>query len=95
MPKLKNKLPKLCKMGKYAVVNYQRKKTVLGQWGTPEAKQAYARFITDLQNNPVPNVDVIRNTGEAFANSKTGLISELTARYLGYIILNHSLVGRF
>ena len=53
MPKLKNQLPKMCKMGVYAVVNYQGKKPVLGKWGTPEAKQAYARFITEIQNKPV------------------------------------------
>ena len=82
MPTLKHRLPKMCKMGKYAVVNYQRRKTVLGKWGTPEAKQAYARFITAIQNNPggVPH-----SFGEAGATSRKGLVSELAARYLDYV----------
>jgi len=79
MPKLKNRLPKMCQMGVYAVVNYQGKKPVLGKWGTPEAKQAYARFITEIQNKPVDVPHTLKGTG------RKGLVSELASRYLDYV----------
>ena len=78
MPKLKNRPPKLCKMGNYAVVRFQNKKTVLGRWGSDEAKQAYARFVTELQNNPLPGL-VVPRPGPKIAEIREGLISELTA----------------
>jgi len=74
----------MCKMGKYAVVNYQRRKTVLGRWGTPEAKQEYARFITEIENNPLPTIPVSR-PGENLPESREGLVSEIAAVYLDYI----------
>ena len=80
MPTLKNRLPKMCKMGKYAVVNYQRRKTVLGKWGTPEAKTAYAQFIAEIQNNPGGVPHPFRGAGD-----RKGLVSELAARYLDYV----------
>jgi len=80
MPKLKNQLPKMCKMGNYAVVNYQKKKTVLGRWGSPEAKQSYARFITNLQNNPVDASRPVTAT-----DNRGGLVSELVALYLDHV----------
>ena len=61
MPKLKNRPPKMGKMGNYAVVRYQGKKIMLGRWGSDEAKQAYARFITELQNNTLPNMAVVED----------------------------------
>ena len=82
MPTLKNRLPKMCKMGKYAVVNYQRRKTVLGKWGTPEAKTAYARFIAEIQNNPV---DVPHPFTGGGSTGRKGLVSELATRYLDYV----------
>jgi len=78
MPKLKNRLPKLCKMGNYAVVNYLRKKTVLGKWGTPEANQEYARFITKVLNNPT-------DASPSVMGSDKGLVSELAVRYLDHV----------
>lgn len=83
MPKLKNRLPKLCQMGKYAVVNYQRQKKVLGKWGPPEAKQAYARFITEIQNNQADVPHPYLGTGHSVG--RKGLVSELAARYLDYV----------
>jgi len=82
MPKLKNRLPKLCKNGNYAFVRYLGQKISLGRWGTPESKQAYARFITNLQNNPG---DVPRPLSGATADNQGGLVSELVARYLDYV----------
>ena len=84
MPKLKNRPPKMGKMGNYAVVHYQGGKIVLGKWGSDEAKQAYGRFITELQNNPLPNVAVIRS-GSRPPESREGLISELATVYLAHI----------
>ena len=81
MPTLKNRLPKMCKMGKYAVVNYQRQKKVLGKWGSPEAKQAYARFIAAIQNDPGGTPHPFRGA----ESDRKGLVSELAARYLDYI----------
>ena len=88
MPKLKNQLPKLCKMGNYAVVNFQKKKTVLGKWDTSEARQAYARFITEIQNNPLSPIGVIRPTT---TNCRGGLVSELAAYYVALRITNYEL----
>ena len=72
----------MCKMGKYAVVNYQRQKKVLGKWGSPEAKQAYARFITAIQNNPGGVPLPLAGAG---STGQKGLVSELAARYLDYV----------
>ena len=43
MPKLKNQLPKLCKMGNYAIVNSQKKKTVLGNPLSFERVESFAK----------------------------------------------------
>jgi hypothetical protein len=53
MPKLKNRPPKYCKSGNYAVVYHQEKPVYLGKYGTPESKTAYARFLAE-RDNPVP-----------------------------------------
>ena len=47
MPRLVNKLPKysLHKPSGQAKVRYGGKDTYLGQYGSPESKEAYARFI--------------------------------------------------
>jgi len=86
MPRLKERLPKLCKNknGKYeyAVVRYGGEKIPLGKWGTAEAKKAYAKFITELQNNP--QFDVVQSTPDS-SGSREGLMSELAALYLDHL----------
>ena len=47
MPKLKNKPPKYSKLKNYAVVYHQGKIHYLGQYGSPESKTAYARFVAE------------------------------------------------
>ena len=90
MPKLKNRPPKLCKNGDYAFIRYQGKKISLGRWGSDESKQAYARFITELQNNPLPNLAVARSSAKLSApGNQEGLICELTVLYLRHIKANN------
>ncbi|MGL6194730.1 MAG: hypothetical protein ACRC2T_07910 [Thermoguttaceae bacterium] len=53
MPKLNNRPPKYCKMGKYAVVYLRDEKKYLGIYGSPESKVAYSRFLAEMKANPV------------------------------------------
>jgi len=50
MPKLKNQLPKMCKLGDYAVVYVRGKRVYLGTYGSQEAKIGYARILAELAN---------------------------------------------
>ena len=52
MPK-SNKPPKYSKMNKYAVVYVHGKPHYLGLYGSEESKIAYARFLAEMQSNPV------------------------------------------
>ena len=56
MPKLKNRMPRMCRMksGKntYAVINFEGKKTVLGKWKSKEAEDAYNDFIGNITKAP-------------------------------------------
>ena len=47
MPKL-NRPPKYCKLNNYAVVYFNGKPRYLGQYGSPESKVAYSRFVAEL-----------------------------------------------
>ena len=47
MPKLNNRLPKYCKLNKYAVVYVNGKPRYLGSYGSQESKIAYSRFISN------------------------------------------------
>ena len=53
MPKLNNRPPKYSKMGKYAVVYAYGRPNYLGLYGSEKSKVAYARFIAELQANPI------------------------------------------
>jgi len=53
MPKLKNRPPKYSKQGKYAVVHYNRRYYYLGRYGSPESKEAYSRFLAEIQASSV------------------------------------------
>ena len=53
MPKLNNRVPKYCKMNNYAVVYHNGSPRYLGLHGSPESKIAYARFLAEMQTNPV------------------------------------------
>ena len=79
MPKLKNRLPKMAKSGKWAVVCHNRKIHRIGLWGSPEAKIAYARFIAELQSNPVTCGTVRRTDGADV------LVAELAADFFRHI----------
>jgi len=87
MPKLKNRLPKLCKNGDYAFVRCRGKKISLGRWGTAEAKQAYARFVAELQDGSLPSIPVVRSwMGLSNVPGESGgLVSELAVRYLEHV----------
>jgi len=48
MPKLNNRPPKYCKMGKYAVVYFHGRPRYLGLYGSPESKVVYAHIIAEI-----------------------------------------------
>ena len=50
MPKLKNQVPKMCKLGDYAVVYVRGKRVYLGTYGSQEAKIGYTRILAELAN---------------------------------------------
>ena len=86
MPKLKNRNPKLDKLGNYAVVRYGGKIHYLGKHSTAEALAAYNRFCVGLQNSPTLFL----------AKQEGGItVGELTAAYLDYAetMLNNSDYG--
>ena len=66
MPKLSNRPPKPSrhKSGKneYAIVYIDGKKNNLGRWGSPEAKEAYARFEVEWWKNYRNPIHVQTNT---------------------------------
>lgn len=47
MPKLANRLPKMCKHGNRAVVSLSGQQVYLGRWGTAKATAEYERKITE------------------------------------------------
>ena len=52
MPKLKNRMPKMCRDGKKAISWHNRKRVYHGAWGSPAAEKSYKRFIADLLESP-------------------------------------------
>ena len=76
MPKLKNRMPKMCRDRNQAISWYKGKRIYLGIWGSPEADKSYKRFIAALLENPIPR----------FGKDETDvLISELIAGFLNHI----------
>jgi len=76
MPKLRNRNPKMGKLGNYAVIRYGGKIHYLGKHGTKEALVAYNRFCAELQSNP---------TGYATPTGEQNVtVSELAAGFLDY-----------
>ena len=80
MPKLNNRPPKYCKMGKLALVYLHGRKIYLGQYGSPESKAAYARLLAELQVNPT--------TVPLSGGDKKVTISELAVEFLDYAKAN-------
>ena len=76
MPKLKNRLPKMCRDRNQAISWYKGERIFHGRWNSDEAKKSYKRFIAALLENPI----------SPLRDSKTGevLVSELAAGFLGY-----------
>jgi len=52
MPKLKNRLPKICRDRNQAFSKHNGKRHYHGVWGSPEAEKSYKRFIAALLENP-------------------------------------------
>jgi len=77
MPKLKNRLPRLCRDRKLAVSWHNGTRIYHGVWGTPDAEKNYKRFIAALLEAPdlPPRID--ENTDV--------LVSELATAYLDTI----------
>ena len=66
MPRLKNQVPKLChhKGQNLAMVYINGKVRYLGRWDSPEAKEAYKRFVAEwatgaTQSTPVAPADLV------------------------------------
>jgi integrase len=75
MPKSNNRPPKYCKMNQYAVVYYNGKPRYLGLHGSPESHVAYARFVAELQANPIL---------VPLGKEKSTTVRELSAAFLDY-----------
>ena len=75
MPKLKNRNPKLGKLGNYAVVRYGGKIHCLGRHGSKEALVAYNRFCVEFHTNPAFLVP---------KDEKNITLNEVAAAYLDY-----------
>ena len=86
MPKLKNRPPKYSKLNGQAVVYYNGKPHYLGRHGSPESKTAYARFIAEIQANPIS----VLPRGE-----KHVTVRELTAAYLEHAVANFDYTDYF
>jgi len=77
MPILKNRPPKYQRSGKYAVVYHHGKRNFLGLYGSQESKVAYARFVAEIQANPI----LILSKGETKVT-----VRELTAAFLDHVM---------
>lgn len=66
-------------LGKYAVVYYGGKSHYLGQYGSPESKTAYSRFVAEIQANPV----FVPSKEEKFLT-----VRELAAAFLDHVKAN-------
>jgi len=77
MPKLKNRLPKLCRDRKSAISWYNGERIYHGVWGSPDADKSYRRFIAAVLESP----DLPPRMGK----DSDVLVSELAAGFLGGI----------
>ena len=77
MPKLKNRLPKICRDRNPAFSKHNGKRHYHGKWGTPEAERSYKRFIAALLESPTLPVRL----GE----DSNVLVSELADGFLEHI----------
>ena len=89
MPKLSNRPPKPSrhKSGKneYAVVYIDGKKNNLGKWGSPEAKQAYARFEVEWwENYRRPIAERVPTTSVASGTKTDTTVKEVALAFLLY-----------
>ena len=75
MPKLKNRPPKYSKQGNYAVVHFNRRYYYLGRYGSPESKEAYSRFLAEIQTSAVFSPP---------SEEKHLTVSELSAAFLDH-----------
>ena len=78
MPKLKNRLPRLCRDRKLAISWYNGKRIYHGIWGSPEAEKNYKRFIAALLENLSPTPTPTPQLG----GDTDLLIAELTDAFL-------------
>jgi hypothetical protein len=74
MPKLKNRLPKICRNRNQAFSKNNGKRIYHGVWGSPEAEKSYKRFIAALLDSPVV---ALRHNGDGGV-----LVSELATAFL-------------
>jgi len=79
MPKLKNRLPKICRDRNQSFSWHNGKRFYHGVWGSPEAEKSYKRFITALLENPAIPSRRDEDDGSGV------LVSELATGYLDHI----------
>jgi len=77
MPKLKTRLPKLCRDRKLAISWHNGERVYHGLWGTPDAEKSYKRFIAALLENPTLPLRIDKDSDV--------LVSELAEGYLDHI----------
>jgi len=83
MPKLKTRLPRLCRDRKLAISWYNGKRIYHGLWGSPEAEKSYKRFIAALLENPTLPLQTERDSPTKVGNDI--LVSELADAFLDSI----------
>jgi len=77
MPKLKTRLPKLCRDRKLAISWHNGERIYHGLWGTPDAEKNYRRFIAALLESPSLPLRI--------GKDRDVLVSELATAYLDTI----------
>jgi site-specific recombinase XerD len=77
MPKLKTRLPKLCRDRKLAISWYNGERVYHGLWGTPDAEKNYKRFIAALLESPALPLRIDKQTDV--------LVSELAGSFIEHI----------
>ena len=83
MPRLKKRLPRLCRDRKLAISWHNGKRIYHGLWGTPEADRNYRRFLAALLENTTLPVQTGRDSPTREGSDV--LVSELAISFLDSI----------
>jgi len=80
MPKLKNRLPKLCRDRNQAISWHNGKRIIHGVWDSDDAKKSYKRFIAALLENPTLPLRDGKNSDVLVSELVAGFLSDAESR---------------